>query len=398
VGGFPMDILIIGNGFDLAHGLETGYKDFLSYCYNENSYAYEQNLSKGEYENPISKSICEPLRGNWWYKYFLEEYLPQNNLGERWIDFETEIYEFIANLNWELGVIPYSCEDLEPTDFLNKVKILDKKIVEISTDILQNYNKIKSEIIKNKEYTFKGNRYVCRFWDSKKFIDILYIKLLEFSRAFKFYCSEVIDKKEVKPIYDFKKISNSGIDYLVSFNYTNTFNRLYPYIAKNSKLACVHGNCNDEYRDIIFGTQSFDRQGIDEDLPIELNIFEKYTQRHKFNTIGMYQYMLNDMYEQCTPHTRKYNKISIIGHSLDKTDHGLLRAIFENSGQCAINVYYHDFESQENYIRLMREIIGEDEVTRRVRFIDSLQITTQEEIDRNASEFEQKFKPILSPA
>ena len=27
-----MDILILGNGFDLAHGLDTKYVDFLNYC------------------------------------------------------------------------------------------------------------------------------------------------------------------------------------------------------------------------------------------------------------------------------------------------------------------------------------------------------------------------------
>ena len=27
-----MKILLIGNGFDLAHGLPTAYKDFLKYC------------------------------------------------------------------------------------------------------------------------------------------------------------------------------------------------------------------------------------------------------------------------------------------------------------------------------------------------------------------------------
>ena len=27
-----MNILVIGNGFDLAHGLQTTYKDFLNFC------------------------------------------------------------------------------------------------------------------------------------------------------------------------------------------------------------------------------------------------------------------------------------------------------------------------------------------------------------------------------
>ena len=31
-----MNILIIGNGFDLAHGLKTSYRDFLNYCYEKN--------------------------------------------------------------------------------------------------------------------------------------------------------------------------------------------------------------------------------------------------------------------------------------------------------------------------------------------------------------------------
>ena len=33
-----MDILILGNGFDLAHGLKTKYSDFLDYC--ETKYKY----------------------------------------------------------------------------------------------------------------------------------------------------------------------------------------------------------------------------------------------------------------------------------------------------------------------------------------------------------------------
>ena len=44
-----MKILLIGNGFDLAHGLPTAYKDFLKYCtdikqqmfLNDNSPLYE---------------------------------------------------------------------------------------------------------------------------------------------------------------------------------------------------------------------------------------------------------------------------------------------------------------------------------------------------------------------
>ena len=42
-----MDILILGNGFDLAHGLKTKYSDFLDYCKNK----YSINLTNGSIKN-----------------------------------------------------------------------------------------------------------------------------------------------------------------------------------------------------------------------------------------------------------------------------------------------------------------------------------------------------------
>ena len=68
-----MNILILGNGFDIAHGLKTKYTDFLNYCKNEEQY----------------KHFCTT---NIWMKHFLTR---QSELGDTWIDLETEIYEVI---------------------------------------------------------------------------------------------------------------------------------------------------------------------------------------------------------------------------------------------------------------------------------------------------------------
>ena len=40
-----MDILILGNGFDLAHGLKTKYSDFLEYC--KEKYPTTKNVGGG---------------------------------------------------------------------------------------------------------------------------------------------------------------------------------------------------------------------------------------------------------------------------------------------------------------------------------------------------------------
>ena len=74
-----MDILIIGNGFDLAHGLKTSYKDFLEYCKEK-----ETDNSNSFYNTNI------------WLKHFITR---QNKLGNTWIDLETEIYRVISQVS-----------------------------------------------------------------------------------------------------------------------------------------------------------------------------------------------------------------------------------------------------------------------------------------------------------
>ena len=42
-----MNILVLGNGFDLAHGLPTSYKDFLTFCKKiEALYKYSEIISQ----------------------------------------------------------------------------------------------------------------------------------------------------------------------------------------------------------------------------------------------------------------------------------------------------------------------------------------------------------------
>jgi hypothetical protein len=54
-----MDLLIIGNGFDLAHGLPTRYTDFLRYCreYNEGTPISVSNELNEEFISFV-KEMC----------------------------------------------------------------------------------------------------------------------------------------------------------------------------------------------------------------------------------------------------------------------------------------------------------------------------------------------------
>ena len=58
-----MNLLVIGNGFDLAHHLPTRYTDFLKYCKNYNG---ENPISK---EDDKNKEFDDFRQNNVWLKY-----------------------------------------------------------------------------------------------------------------------------------------------------------------------------------------------------------------------------------------------------------------------------------------------------------------------------------------
>lgn len=118
-----MNILIIGNGFDLAHNLPTKYNDFLGFIkyfkkfYNSNPQDI-QNLKSTESFRQLHSKILDYLvsdkimdknnkflnelyklcSNNIWIDYF-EKCIKESSLkGENWIDFESEIGEVVMSL------------------------------------------------------------------------------------------------------------------------------------------------------------------------------------------------------------------------------------------------------------------------------------------------------------
>ena len=82
-----MKLLVIGNGFDLAHGFQTRYTDFLKYCKvyrNSNPVSNVEDMNQ-EFGNFIADNI--------WLKYFLS--ITDLEDDKTWIDFEKEISKIV---------------------------------------------------------------------------------------------------------------------------------------------------------------------------------------------------------------------------------------------------------------------------------------------------------------
>ena len=125
-----MNILIVGNGFDLAHGLPTKYADFLKFIdffYKHkaqessgleliagediNCYKYFTDLFNSKQDSEFDQYLYDQSRktihelsdlckDNAWIKYFSEVYKSREQKGkDGWIDFESEISLIIQTFN-----------------------------------------------------------------------------------------------------------------------------------------------------------------------------------------------------------------------------------------------------------------------------------------------------------
>lgn len=104
-----MNILVIGNGFDLAHGLPTRYDDFLNFVeeFIEYKVTNECNMRFLDYFKSLNETninlydqIDGLIEDNRWLNYFLtlrENKVLLNKLT--WIDFESEISKVIKTFD-----------------------------------------------------------------------------------------------------------------------------------------------------------------------------------------------------------------------------------------------------------------------------------------------------------
>ncbi len=345
-----MDILVIGNGFDLAHGLPTRYIDFLEWIKKE------YNLLK---DDSYRLEIENCINNNFWINYFLSHSLYKK---ENWIDFESEILKIIKKLD----------EDMLYTHsgLYSPIPALSSKIIVEDDDKYSLYN----HVIREKSEKIKY----------KNIIDMLYNDLNRLIRALEIYLYEYVGNIEIKK--KSKDIDNIHIDYILSFNYTNTFKKCY-----NKKERIIY--------DYIHGEANIDHTietnnmvlGIEEYLPeyrknkdVEFIAFKKFYQRIYKKTGCQYKEWVNTIrrqWENLSESQKKdipnnMNKIYfrnekyfihnlyIFGHSLDTTDGDVLRDLILNDNVYS-TIFYHTKEVMGQQIANLVKIIGQDELIRR---------------------------------
>lgn len=408
-------VLIVGNGFDLAHELPTKYIDFLEFCRrveavwsfgggdNETQrrtsfqrnwidkwntkesikeymiHAFQKRKWTGiipdriKLEDEILSEIHTLIDNNIWYSYLYHIYEVRNIKGENWIDFESEICYIIQqidensdNLDENLSEIFKGLQDRKNVRINLFVKYFNKRVEESD-----------SEPDKINVRTFRK---------------IAYEELEKITRALELYLGKFIDVIQIdKHIPEIDKIKP---DYVISFNYTNTYERVY----NNATVFHIHGNCDVERpadkNNMVLGIDEY-WKGDDRDVHTNFTIFKKFAQRiQKHTGIENYKYMkeINTFFEKnkerwqgngdiITTHPIGISYVYIFGHSLDVTDKDILSGIV-GADSTSVTVYCYDKGIEGELIANTIKLIGEEQMLEKANHVPpKLDFVIQEKVD-----------------
>lgn len=337
-------ILILGNGFDLAHGLPTSYMNFINYAeiflacvsqakpenyiaaYAEDKVgvtgkSYLTELFTDERKLSTKHEFKTLLSENLWYNYFLAN---KEKTGGNWIDFETEISTVIQSMYG----LATNIESWQKSRHILVPHIFD-------------------ECPKQSKDLFKKR-------------DSLIVDLKRFTRALELYLEDYVNRIPV--LKRIPEICRTEFDKVICFNYTNTYERLYQK-GKTSQIEYIHGKANPdsaiETCNLVLGIDEF-LNTLEDNIDTEFIEFKKFYQRIWNNTGFSYVKWLEDIKRH-----KSATQIFIYGHSLDKTDKDILCS-FLNLEKSETKIYYHTKQSFGNQIKKLVNLLGEANLIKKV--------------------------------
>lgn len=415
-----LKILLIGNGFDLAHNLPTNYRNFLEFCrIVKNIYESEPFL-----KNKIHQKIASCNLGDY-IKQKLSEAVKSRKLLEKennddsnvkyYITSNNALNEFysITNNNRWLEYFERKSSKMRENwiDFENEIANVVKDIDTVLTKLKNNKFSFDDEELKGNKtieflnYSRSHLKDITDISSLKTFISKLNTDLEKLIRALEIYIAAFVNNINLQA--ENEDVKNINPDCVLSFNYSNTFERMYD---KEKKISYdyIHGkadiNKNFKTCNMVLGIDEYlDDSKKDKDL--ELLPFKKFYQRiykstgnRYLNWIDQikddyfdYEKKINDAYASTVQALKdgsfdinpfhkkdcaealneKYEEhiLYIFGHSLDVTDRDILKMFICNENvQTKIFYYREDEEDKRVLAQIIKNLImimGQDELIRR---------------------------------
>ena len=398
-----MKILVVGNGFDLAHSLPTSYWNclyFLYICYHchcDHNFSYWRSVlwrdpnradrktkdftySQMEFLKEHLCLFCKDTMGfnseieheelhylldecitdNVWLDYFWILQEDHQIKGYKWIDFEAEMTKVVQKIDSLMTAADnsvLSLNDFEPRFFKDADLKRDANLSVVGRrlfSIVQENIKVNSTL---KELQLS-------------IVDYLYDNLLKLTTAVEIYFKTCIpqQKRTLWPLECLRKLGN--MDKVISFNYTSTFVS-YMKNPEESNICHIHGKIRDSISDynspLVLGIDEY--LDVDSrDKNVDWAILKKYFQRiYKHSD---FKYKGWEIFNSPNrSHSQGEIDLYIFGHSLDITDRDVLYDLISNGRQSTTTIFYRNATQLAGELKNLIRLIGSEELNNRTRSI-----------------------------
>ena len=384
-------IILIGNGFDLAHGLKTSYRDFIDWYWNEwlSSLRESEKQKEGDELCRFVLDSCLP-----WKDFLSRKALTKSSLNGRmffselkkdfsfklessdlfseisksvetkgWVDIENEYYKL---LNYSFDRKRYkkpNVKDLNEqinflqdklVQYLNSVDI-EKKIwkkhisdiiygpIEYKDISISNIKTLIEHIIRDltctdSELKMKIGLYGLSNTDNQN--------LLEFRQGQS--CEESLVRLNLMANKFPREFFLPNEILFLNFNYTNTTQLYLPIPKPGFEINHIHGELTNP-DSVIFGYGD----ELDENYKKLSNLNDNEYLRN-FKSI---KYLESDRYRKALQFmdAAPY-QVFIMGHSCGNSDRTFLNTLFEHKNCVSIKPYYCQNGEKDNYLDIVQNI------------------------------------------
>lgn len=340
-------LVLIGNGFDLAHGLKTCYKDFILWYWDQWGHRLLNSLERTDTDGLCSFKIKDNIEVQHWASVFHGWYYKREN-------------PFIP---WKTNdVINLAMKDKDLCDF----RITSPLLKRIWNKFLCGWVDIENEYYSL--LRLRGSRIDPSTEQEIKDLNIhlntLQFYLINYLRKEEEKGTEVNDDikdKIYRPILkDEIAVANQKFSgnrlrdfapsniMLLNFNYTKTPEQ---YVTDSSKVKInyIHGKLDDP-ESVIFG--------YGDELDEDYKKLQELNENECLRYIKSIRYLESDRYRKVLEFTESAPfQICIMGHSCGNSDRTLLNTLFEHRNCISIKPYFHQIsENEDNYLELVQNI------------------------------------------
>lgn len=385
-------LILIGNGFDLAHGLKTSYKDFIYWYWDKRVDSFSGNITSVS-EDCLCKLTVNDANTRCWNVFLFEnsyfrdrqgdrtcsgydvmKYI-QNNPGrfsynssqffgailhsietKKWVDIENEYYKLLE----QYTLVQYSEDEI--TKLNKQLAYLQELLTEYLTEV-NNQEIVKNKKIQDKIYApidcqdiSVGARSIiddfiidCQTKDNKLWekrlldYDIIGNDKYSYLHKIEDYKKDPIEHPDIPRSY---RLPESIM--FLNFNYTKTAD-MYQKSADIFSQIHIHGALHNP-AGMIFGYgDEFD---------------DKYRRLQALNNneclanIKTIKYQESDNYRRVLQFIESAPfQVYIMGHSCGNSDRTLLNTIFEHDNCISIKPFFYKKEDgSDSYIETIQNI------------------------------------------